>query len=187
MRKMLATATLAAFSLSTLFVAAPSVSAEEISCVGTLGPRTVDNVRVPQGKSCTLDGTQVQGNVVVERNASLTARQARINGSVQAEGHRQVVVNGSRVGGSLQFDQGGLYRVANTQVTGSIQAKANDGDSRLRSNTVNADVQVFNHTGGIAIADNRIDGNLQCKENSPAPTGGGNVVQGNKEDQCRGL
>lgn len=27
----------------------------------------------------------------------------------------------------------------------------------------------------------------QCKENAPRPGGGGNVVQGNKEDQCAGL
>ena len=26
--------------------------------------------------------------------------------------------------------------------------------------------------------------NLQCKENTPAPTGGRNIVQGVKEDQC---
>ena len=30
----------------------------------------------------------------------------------------------------------------------------------------------------------RVDGNLQCKENRPAPSGSRNVVQGNKEDQC---
>jgi hypothetical protein len=39
----------------------------------------------------------------------------------------------------------------------------------------------------VVIASNRVDGNLQCKENSPAPTGGGNVVQGVKEDQCAQL
>jgi len=39
----------------------------------------------------------------------------------------------------------------------------------------------------VHIARNQIDGNLQCKENSPRPTGGGNVVRGNKEDQCRRL
>jgi hypothetical protein len=39
----------------------------------------------------------------------------------------------------------------------------------------------------VAIRRNVIDGNLQCKENHPAPTGGNNIVQGNKEDQCAGL
>jgi len=33
----------------------------------------------------------------------------------------------------------------------------------------------------------RIVGNLQCKENRPAPTGGRNVVGGDKEDQCARL
>ncbi len=32
-----------------------------------------------------------------------------------------------------------------------------------------------------------VDGNLQCKENQPRPTGGGNIVHGNKEDQCARL
>jgi hypothetical protein len=32
-----------------------------------------------------------------------------------------------------------------------------------------------------------IDGNLQCTGNSPAPTGSGNVVGGNAEDQCAAL
>jgi hypothetical protein len=38
--------------------------------------------------------------------------------------------------------------------------------------------------GGVTIAHNVISGNLQCKENDPAPTGRNNVVHGNKEDQC---
>jgi hypothetical protein len=52
---------------------------------------------------------------------------------------------------------------------------------------VGGSVQVFQNKGGVRLARNRIDGNLQCKENRPAPTGGGNVVQGNKEDQCARL
>ena len=48
-------------------------------------------------------------------------------------------------------------------------------------------MQAFQNTGGVEIRGNRIDGNLQCKENSPAPVGGNNRVGGNKEDQCRNL
>ena len=48
-------------------------------------------------------------------------------------------------------------------------------------------MQAFQNTGGVEIRGNRINGNLQCKENSPRPTGGGNVVGGNKEDQCARL
>ena len=49
------------------------------------------------------------------------------------------------------------------------------------------DVQIFQNTGPVTVTDNDIDGNLQCKENEPEPVGGGNDVQGNKEDQCEGL
>jgi hypothetical protein len=43
------------------------------------------------------------------------------------------------------------------------------------------------HTGGVSITANTIDGNLQCKENNPAPTGGDNIVKGIMEDQCANL
>ncbi len=57
----------------------------------------------------------------------------------------------------------------------------------MLNNSVGADVRVFQNTGGAEISDNRIDGNLQCTANVPKPTGSGNTVQGNKEDQCAKL
>ena len=41
--------------------------AEERVCRGTIGAVTVDNLRVPQGATCTLNGTYVKGTVKVER------------------------------------------------------------------------------------------------------------------------
>jgi len=52
---------------------------------------------------------------------------------------------------------------------------------------VGSDIQLFANDGAFVVVANRVDGNLQCKSNTPAPTGGSNVVQGNKEDQCRAL
>jgi hypothetical protein len=106
------------------------VAAEERTCRGTIGAATVDNLRVPQGATCVLQGTIVKGTIKVERDAVLRAFGVRV------------------VGGN---------------------------------------VQAFQNDGGVAIFSNRIDGNLQCKENSPRPVGGGDVVQGNKEDQCARL
>src|SRR4051812_42107029 len=48
---------------------AASALAEEHACRGTLGAVTLDNVRVPQGATCTLKGTRVKGTRKVERNA----------------------------------------------------------------------------------------------------------------------
>ncbi len=154
-----------ALTLSAL-VAAPA-HAEERTCRGTIGAVTVDNVRVPQGATCTLEGTNVKGTVNVGRDATLRAFDVRVVGNVQSEDARRVVVRRSSIGGSLQHVQGGSAVVNRNRVTG--------------------DVQMFSNAGRISINNNRINGNLQCKSNAPAPTGGGNIVGGNKEDQCARL
>lgn len=167
---------------------APTANAEEIVCQKNLGAITVDNVKVPQGKTCTLNGTKVQGSVVVENNATLRANAARINGNIQAEGANFVdVVSNSTVGGSIQVVQGKRARVLGSRITGSIQFESNTGALVANNNQVGADIQVFQNTGGVTLRSNRVNGNLQCKENRPAPQGGGNIVNGNKEDQCRSL
>ena len=72
-------------------------------------------------------------------------------------------------------------------IFGDILFDEQDGDLAANRNRIGGNLQAFQNTGGLSINDNRIDGNLQCKKNDPAPTGGGNVVQGSKEDQCEGL
>jgi len=148
-------------------IAAPA-AAEERKCRGELGAKTVDNLRVPSGRSCELNGTHIKGTLKVERGAVLRAKGIRVVGNVQAENHRRVWIYGaSQVGGSVQIKQGRRFTLTNT--------------------TVDSDVQVFENRGRIKINRNRIDGNLQCKQNDPAPTGGSNQVEGNKEDQCARL
>jgi hypothetical protein len=188
MRKIMLVAMLVVMGLSTLAFGSPGVNAEERRCTGRIGATTLDNVRVPSGSTCTLEGTYVKGSVYVSSRATLRVVSARIIGNIQSEGHAYVRVSGTtRVGGSIQLKQGVAFLIDSARVAGSIQVTSNYGSSRIARNIVNADVQVFSHGGGIAIGSNRIDGNLQCKGNSPAPTGSGNIVQGNKEDQCRRL
>jgi hypothetical protein len=177
---------LLAFSAS-LTVAAPT-TAEEFTCRGTIGGRTVDNLRVPSRATCTLNGTRVQGTIKVESGATLFAYGVRVIGNVQAENARKVVVaNSSRVGGSIQVVQSGVAKVRDSRINGNILFDDNAGLNVAKRNIVGADIQAFQNSGGVRISSNRIDGNLQCKANSPRPTGGGNIVQGNKEDQCRRL
>jgi hypothetical protein len=167
----------------------PSVaSAEETTCRGTLADVKVDNLRVPDGETCVLNGTRVKGTVKVESDATLRAFGVRVVGNVQGENARKVAVrDGSRVGGSVQVKQGGKGRVSGSKVKGDIQFDENGGSLRAASNRVGGSIQVVGNDALATITDNRVDGNLQCKENEPAPVGGGNVVQGNKEDQCEAL
>jgi hypothetical protein len=163
--------------------------ADERVCTGSIGMETVDDLRVPSGATCELNGTRVEGNANVQANATLRARSARVDGNVQGENAARVVVVGSsQVGGSVQVKQGGGADVRETRVTGDIQLDANNGAlQHVARNTVGGNVQVFSNTSGVDITGNTIDGNLQCKENSPPPTGGSNVVRGSAEDQCASL
>ncbi|CAN5868363.1 hypothetical protein BH23ACT8_BH23ACT8_04210 [soil metagenome] len=172
-----------------LLAALPATSAlADESCTGTIGAESIDdNIDIPDGATCRLEGTQVGGNVIVGTGSTLVATGARVDGNVQAEGSRSVTVSGGSVIGSVQHKQGGAATVDTVAVDGNIQLESNGGALRVTGNDVEGDVQAFSNSGGVAISGNTIDGNLQCKSNDPAPTGGDNTVGGNAEDQCANL
>lgn len=163
------------------------VLAEERICTGHIGAIALDNVFVPDGRSCVLAQTRLNGNVVVGTGATLTAQSVTINGSVQAEGARAVTIQGrSLIGGSVQVVQGYAASVSAATVGGTILVDENTGPVSVARNRVGGDIQLFANQGGVAVVENRINGNLQCKENSPPPTGYGNRAA-SKEDQCAAL
>ena len=175
-----------ALSAAATAILPATAQAEERVCRGSLGARTVDNLRVPTGATCRLTGTYVKGTIKVQRGATLIAQSVRVVGNVQAEGARNVVVERrSRVGGSVQVVQGRRAIVRGTRIIGDIQYDHNRGYLRANRNRVGGSIQVIGNSGGAELFRNVVNGNLQCKENAPRPTGGGNVVGGNKEDQCR--
>jgi hypothetical protein len=177
-------------SVLALTVAAPVALAEERVCRGTIGAKTVDNLLVPQGAECTLNGTKVQGTIKVENNAKLVANGVRVIGNVQSEGFKSIALKeGSRVGGSVQLEngqEGGTGKVVSTRINGDLQFEANEAKMVARNSTILANLQVFQNTGGVVLENNTIAENLQCKENNPPPVGGGNTA-GDKEDQCARL
>jgi hypothetical protein len=171
-----------------ILLPAGPAGAEETVCQGTIVGTTVDNLRVPDGATCRLEGTFVKGTVKVETDATLKAIGIRVIGNIQAENSRKVVVRGrSKVGGSVQIVQGSAARIRRTRIGGDVLFDEQDAALTARRNRIGGNLQAFKNTGGLVISNNRIDGNLQCKENVPPPTGGANVVQGNKEDQCSSL
>lgn len=162
--------------------------AEERVCRSTIRNKTLDNVKVPQGAECTLKGTRVKGAINVNNNARLEAINVRVIGNVQGEDARNVIVRrNSRVGGSVQVVQGKKGKVANSKINGDILFDEQSGRVVIKRSNVGGSVQAFQNDGGVRIKGNTIDGNLQCKENTPRPTGGNNEVHESKEDQCKNL
>lgn len=139
--------------------------ADDTYCDRTLGMIVVDNLRVHNDRTCTLNGTTVMGNITVENNATLNAYGVVVGGNIQADKANWV----------------GVY--SNSLVGGSIQIKSSDG-AKIDSTFTDGDLQAFDNRGLVTITYNTIDGNLQCTGNQPAPIGGGNVVSGSMENQC---
>lgn len=187
-RTLITLATMLLLAVAAVGLTAGPASAEETTCTGTIGAATHDDIRVPDGATCTLQGTTVQGTIYVETGSTLKATAVKVNGNVQAEGSKLVsVTKRSSVGGSIQVVQGQRATVSATTIEGDILYDDQTGAVSASRNTVGGNVQAFSNTGGVSFVGNVIDGNLQCTGNSPAPTGSGNIVHGEKQDQCANL
>lgn len=166
----------------------PTTPTVPSDCRGVLGAVTVEFVSVPLGATCTLEGTDVTGNVQVQEGGRLIARNASIGGSVQADRPQEVRLGqATTVVGSVQVKGGAAVSVNDASITGDLQFDDNPGSVEARRNRVGGSTQVMANRGVTVLDANQISGDLQCKDNLPAPTGGGNVVGGNKQDQCRNL
>jgi hypothetical protein len=139
----------------------------EYRCTGTVRAITVDNLIVPPGATCDLTAARIKGGMKVEDKAKLYARDLYVKGSLQAKKASVVSIRDSIFGGSVEVEEGGTAQLHATQIEGSAKFVKNSKSLTITNNTIN--------------------GNLQCKENRMMPTGGGNLVLGNKEDQCSGL
>ncbi len=139
----------------------------EYICTDALGPVRADNILVPKDQACTLVGTRISGNIKVEEGATLNAIGVDIKGSVQAKGFAFVSIIDSEIQGSVQVEEG--------------------GSSHLETSLVVGGALFVKNSGSLTILNNTILSNLQCKENNRMPTGAGNTVSGNKEEQCSSL
>jgi hypothetical protein len=171
-----------------LMLASATVEAAERVCRSAIGAVAVDDVRVPRGATCTLNGTLVRGSVKVETNATLVANSVVVIDDIQADGASNVsVLADSRIGGSVAVKRGGGASVEDSRVGNNVQYDRNKAAVSLLRSHVDGNVDARRNTGGVSIANNTIAGNLQCADNNPVPTGSGNIVGGNKEGQCAGL
>lgn len=175
-----------AAALTAVLWAGPA-AAEEYICTGAVGPVYKDNIFVPDGATCVLDRTRLQGNLVVGRGATARAAGITVNGNVQAEGAAFIGIAGhSTVGGSVQIVQGGGAAIEGTRIKGDLQFESNVAAISATGNIVGGSLQAFQNLGGLSFVNNRMNGNMQCKENVPAPVGRGNRSP-SKEDQCARL
>jgi hypothetical protein len=182
---------IAAGLVASLLLWAPVALADDTVCWGILGEVTVVNLIVPDGSTCTLNGTRVEGNIHVGTGATRGANGVDVDGNIQAEGAQSVNVvalQGVRsfVGGNIQIKQGGTALIDSVDIREDLQFEENRDPVGATSNEIGGNLQAYKNTGGVFIMNNRIAENLQCYDNNPAPMGGNNTA-GDKDGQCEDL
>jgi len=169
---------------------APAAQAGDFECRETLGNVTiVGTVIVPDDATCTLNGTYVQGGIVVKSRATLVATGVETTGTISGESPTRVDVRGSQIGNGVSISKSGEFGslvLDSSQVAGDVQFADNRGTVDIGNNTVGGSIQANKNTGGLTVTANRIVNGLQCQDNTPFPTGGGNVAA-QKQGQCERL
>jgi hypothetical protein len=173
---------------ASITAAAAPAMANDFVCRAPLGAVVVDNVVVPPNATCVMTGTRATGSVRAEVGATLVANRVIIIGDVQSDSAKRVTVRRqSTIGGSIQVQQGGGATILDSSVTGTVEVQDVVGSTRVANTAIGGDLKYNANRGTGTLSLNRINGNMQCQGNFPAPTGSGNLVGGVKEDQCRGL
>lgn len=160
-----------------------------MECDGEIVDRTVQDVFVSQGKSCTLKLVIVKnGNVEADKAESLLVVGSTIeNGDIEAiEVQKEVAVIGTTLArGDIQVKKSNresaeVQLQRNQVLNGDIQVKENT-DARLSGNRApNGNIQVEKNRDAL-VFDNSASGDIQCVDNDTLGSGGNRSTDGNVE------
>lgn len=136
-----------AMGVASVGLVAPSANAAfTTTCIGEGGAVTIPgDLVVPAGRSCSLDGTVIQGNVRVQKDADL------------------VIVNG-KVEGNVAVNQNAFLDAKDTQFSGTFAARESFG-SLLTGATVTGAVSTISNTtdeGFLIITDSTLGGQVRA-------------------------
>ena len=146
-------------------------------CNGVFGKEKFDDVTVPDGATCTLNGTRVKGNVLVQSGGVLVATDARVKGNVQVESGGALDATGVKVRGNIQTDEATDVRVRDARVGGDVQILAttgtppDGGPNQVCGSRIKSNLQATGNTAPIELgcADgNKVGGNLQVQDSQIA-------------------
>jgi hypothetical protein len=162
--------------------------------VTATGARIGGNVQAEDSRTVVISAsTVVIGDVQAKRLASVRLENSTVDGNVQVEERGASLITSKenspapvRVGGDLQVKKAASATIGSTTVDGDIQLEENSGALSSESATVRGNFQIFKNLGGVTLRNNRVQQVLECKENTPAPVGSGNVA-GEKKEQCVAL
>src|SRR5215469_6504017 len=201
--------TLVMAAATTFFAGAPTAWAADVTCTGVMsggasGPLDIQgNVTVPSGANCTLSFVNVTGNVQAKQGSTLLingyTEPSTIGGNVLANNCYSALLEGNvTVVGNveiLQCNGNGPngFQGPDIVIKGNFHCQGNSSNATsclAWLGKVDGNVQIHqNHGSAPDVSLVTVGGNLQCMQNSPAPTHlhGPSWVDGNSLIQCDGF
>jgi hypothetical protein len=187
MNKLARVASVAALMAALFAVQAPKAAAKTVCNGSFTGPnKTVPGpVIVPSGATCTLSQVTVTVAVIVKLGGTLNLSASTVNGPVTMNGATgdNVVCKSTIFGNLTVSNSTGSVRIGEpcggNIITESVTISKNTGQLVFLQNSVGRHVTVRNNNSPtLSISQNVISGSLVCRDNNPAPTGGGNTARG---------
>lgn len=84
------------------------VAISSTECTGVLPPGTYGNIRVPEGASCTINGSVIRGNIVALADSRLFMSSDQVFGFIKGEGADIVQIVGTTVEEQIYLVNGTL-------------------------------------------------------------------------------
>ncbi len=145
------------------------------------------NFAVPKNARCILTNVRVGGRLQLGEGSSLVASELTVDEDLEARDAAELVLTASTIRGELRFERGATVTVRNSSIGRKVEIKGNRGAITVADNTIAEALKLEdNRLGPFSLLRNSSE-KLECKENDPVPTGGGNVVEDQKTGQCVGL
>jgi hypothetical protein len=193
---------LAAGLVTAGLAATPASAALVTYCIGTGGAVTVPNdLYVPAGESCSLEGTIVTGNVSVANGGNLVITGGNLAGQVNVAGNGYLDASDTSIGGPVVLAAGGygvylkdassgnvtvrakgtttidsFLFVEGTSITGTVNAQA--GEVRLDANTEISGNVTTNGSYYTDVHDSFVDGTVSVLNSANGSVLCGSSVRG---------
>ena len=145
--------------------AAPAGAALVTHCVGTGGAVTVPNdLLVPAGESCSLEGTRITGNVSVAAGANLVIAGGTVSGEIQVAANGYLDSADTAVDGRITLAAGGYGAFLKNTASGPVTLQPRGTatvDGFLFTENAGIDGDVVAGTGEVRLdRTSRVAGNL---------------------------
>jgi hypothetical protein len=187
--------------VASIALAAPEAqAAPDTECRDAIGPVMVEGkIVVPDGATCTLTGTIVDGSIMVGIASTLIANGIEVTKpgtvNIQASGATKIEVTGlcktpgclsggdpeelkpSEVLGSIQAVGGGEVIIADTIIGGAVQILDNSGPVRITESRVEGAVQLAKNKGGVSVMASFLGEGVEISETEGDVLFAGNISE----------